>query len=332
MLFSSAFKFAHEAYVLTPEQVSIDKDVFGPNIFESLSDASNLYLFIFITLAAPVLLGLVFFLRSTSFFQRLGRWLDKSTYFVPDIIRVAFGASLILSAANNAVFGPELPLSDFPAPGLLELTMYIAGISLLFGAFIRFFGWLMIIFWCVIFTAEGWYVLTYINYLGEAIAVVLLSNQVFSVDRLRTKWQNKKPLRSLYEQYSMPMSRILFGASLLYAAVSVKFLNPAVSLDVVYRYNLTDYFPLDPMFIVLGAALTELGLAVLFMFGFLRRFISVIFLTFLSLSVAYFGEDIWPHLLLIAFGVGIFLHKPDIWSLDSRLDFKKLTEKLSSSK
>ncbi|OGL36782.1 hypothetical protein A3A68_02465 [Candidatus Saccharibacteria bacterium RIFCSPLOWO2_01_FULL_48_13] len=245
---------------------------------------------------------------------------------------MAFGASLILSAANNSVFGPELPLSDFPAPGLLELTMYVAGISLLFGAFIRFFGWLMIIFWGVVFVSEGWYMLSYINYLGEAIAVVLLSNQIYSVDRLRTKWQNKKPLKSVYEQYSIPVSRILFGASLLYAAVSVKFLNPAVSLDVVYRYNLTDYFPLDPMFIVLGAALTEAGIAVLYMLGFLRRFISVIFLTFLTLSVMYFGEDVWPHLLLVAFGVGIFLHKPDIWSLDSRLDFKKLTKKLPSSK
>lgn len=309
-------KFAHEVYVLTPDQVSNDKSQEGVNLLHALTNRHDLYIFIFITLVLPVVLGLVIFLKMTNPFQKLGKWIDKATIIAPDIIRMAFGASLILSAMNNAVFGPELPLSNFPAPNFLKFALFTIGFALLLGVFTRIFAWLSLILWCFIFAIQGWYILTYANYLGEAIAVILLSSQMISFDSLLAKLRHKKLPKGPFEEFSMPISRVLFGFALLYAAITVKFLNPAVALDVVTRYNLTDYFPFDPLFIVLGAALTELGLAILFMMGFLRRFISVIFLIFLSLSIIYFKESVWPHFLLIGFGVGIFLHKPDIWAVD----------------
>ena len=114
----------------------------------------------------------------------------------------------------------------------------------------------------------------------------------------------------------MPIARILFGLSLLYAAVNVKIFHPALSLDVATSYNLSKFFRLDPEMIVLGAALSEITIALLYIFGFMRRVTSILFIIFVTLSLLYFKEDVWPHYLLLGLAVGIFLHKPDILALD----------------
>jgi uncharacterized membrane protein YphA (DoxX/SURF4 family) len=169
--------------------------------------------------------------------------------------------------------------------------------------------------------------LTYANYLGEAIAIYLLPYQHMSIDFLFTK-KRTQAKRMKFERYSMPIARVLFGFSLLYTALTVKFMDTALSLDVVNHYNLTRFFPFDPLFVVLGAALIELLVSLLIITGFLQRFTSVLFLAVMTLSLIFFKESVWPHYLLIGLGVGVFLHRPDVWSLDTRLaqesQFKKL--------
>lgn len=316
------FRFAHEVYVLTPKQINQDQSQKSTNVLQALANSHNLRLFIFWSLFTLAILGLVLFLKSTKPFQKLGRFIDKATPIAPDIIRIAFGVSLIISAANNAVFGPELPLESFGLSGLLKIALVVAGIGLTLGLLTRYFAWLAILIFIYVFVSQGWYSLTYVNYLGEAIAVILLPRQNISLDALITKLRHKKIPKFRYERYSMPVARILFGFSILYAAINVKFVTSSLSLDVVNRYHLTNYFPFDPLFIVLGAGLIECLIAILFMLGLLQRFNTIFFLTFLTLSIMFFKESVWPHYLLIALAVGIFLHKPDMWALDRYL-FKK---------
>ncbi len=104
-------------------------------------------------------------------------------------------------------------------------------------------------------------------------------------------------------------------------------MDTALSLDVVNRYHLTHYFPFDPLFVVLGAALIEVTVALLYMAGLLQRFTTVIFLVFMSLSLIFFKESVWPHYLLIALGIGIFLHQPDKWALDRYLFRTRIAKK-----
>ncbi len=316
-------RFAHEVYVLTPGQISHDKYKHSPNVFHILSNSHNLRLFIIFLLVTLVTLGFMLFLKSTKVFQKLGKFIDKATVIAPDVIRIAFGVSLIISAKNNAVFGPELPIDSFPLSGLLRIALIVIGIALILGIFIRLFGWLAVLLCIFVFVSKGWYILTYTNYLGEALAVVLLPMQTISIDGLIARLKRTKIPRPKYEQYSMPVARLLFGFSLLYAAVNVKFITSALSLDVVNRYHLTHYFPFDPLFVVLGAGLIEILIAVLYMLGLLQRFNTVFFLIFLTLSLAFFKESVWPHYLLIALGIGIFLHKPDVWALDRYLFAKR---------
>lgn len=319
MLINWVPPFAHEVYVLSPQQISQDERAHSPNVWQALNNPHSLRLFSLGILITLVVLGLAFWLKSTKSLQKLGKFIDKATVFAPDIIRVAFGASLILSASHRALFGPELPLSNFPAPHLLSGVLIMLGLGLSLGIFSRLLALAAAALYCFAFISEGWYMLTYINYLGEALAVVLLPRQNLSLDKLIAKIRRAKIAKSRYEIYSLPITRLLFGFSIIYAAINIKFVTANLSLDVVNRYHLTNYFPFDPMFIVLAAGLIESLIGLLYILGLLQRFNTVFFLIFLSLSLVFFKEDVWPHYLLIALAIGIFLHKPDIWALDGRV-------------
>jgi uncharacterized membrane protein YphA (DoxX/SURF4 family) len=307
--------FGHEVYVLTPNQVT--RGLRGHvNIWQALQSSHNLRLFVLCGLLVLAVLGACTYLKSLRFFQGVGGFIDRATPIAPDIIRIAFGASLLFSLKNQALFGPELPLSGFPLANLLRPLLFLAGIALILGVGIRIFGIIAAAIWVFAFADKGWYMLTYLNYLGEALAVILLSRQLLSVDTLMSRAKKTKQKRGGYERYSMPIARVFFALSLLYAAISVKFIHTALSLDVVNGYHLTRYFPFDPLFVVLGAGLIEILVATLYLVGFLQRFNTLVFLVFMSLSILFFKESVWPHYLLIGLGVGIFLHEPDDFALD----------------
>lgn len=319
MLVNWAPSFAHEVYVLTPSEIVRDQQSTSANVWQALQSSNNLKIFSLGTLLTLVIFGLAFWLKRTKPLQKVGKFTDKATAFAPDIIRVAFGASLIFSATHNALYGPELPLNMFSAPQILKLLLLISGIALIVGLFSRFFAALAGGIYLFAAAEQGWYMLNYINYLGEAIAVVLLPVQNFSLDKLINKARKTKLTKVRFEEYSLPLARVLFGFSILYAAVNVKFVTTNLSLDVVNKYELTRYLHFDPLFIVLGALLIESLIGLLYMFGLFNRFNSIFFLFFLILSINFFNEDVWPHYLLIALAIGIFMHKPDKFTLDRKL-------------
>jgi len=313
-------RFAHEVYVLDRHEIAGATRETSIHILDTLKLPGNLGLFLIYAGSIGLMLMLVLFLKSLSNFQKAGKFIDKSTRFVPDFIRIVFGASLIFSATYNSMFGPELPLSIFPAPNFLKGLMFILGGALILGIATRALGALAAGLWLFTLVDQGWYMLTYINYFGEALALVLLPRQVFSLDRVWSKWHQTKPSTFLAsEDWAMPVARLLLGFSVLYAAVNVKFVTSALSLDVVNSYDLTRYFHFDPLFIVLGAGFVEALIAVLYLLGLAQRFNSIIFIAFMTISIVFFKETVWPHYLLIGLAIGIFLHRPDKLALDRYL-------------
>lgn len=318
--------FGHEVYVLTPEQIN----QLWPeplNVWQVLSAPHNRTIILLGSSVGLLAFGLALFIKSRDFAKRFGRLIDKSTIIAPDVIRIAFGLALILSGMEKALFGPELPLSLFPLAAVLKPLLIVLGGLLILGIANRLMAAVSIGVYLLAFVDQGWYMLNYINYLGEAIAVYLLPNQFLSVDGWWKRRQSPKYQPSIFsEKYSLPIARILFGLSLMFAAIQVKIFHPALSYQVVNQYHLTSYFPFDPLMVVLGAALVEILIGVLYMLGLLNRANSVFFMTFLILSIIFFKEDVWPHYLLIGLGLGLFLHRPDRLALDSRL-FKATTKK-----
>lgn len=318
-LFGFVPSFAHEVYVLTPHEIKTDYNTQASNPLQALASSHNKLLFALFFLLIGGIIGISIFLKSKNFFKRVGGYLDKTTIIAPDLIRIAFGVSLILSASHKAVFGPELPIDSFPFSSLLNGVLILLGVVFIFGIFSRMFASLAILVWLFFFANTGWYALNYINYLGEAIAIFLLPKQTLTIDNVFSSRFGKVSRFTRWEQYSMPATRILFGFSLFYTAISIKFLSPALPLDVVGRYHLTNYFAFDPLFVVLGAGLIEMLIATLYMLGLLQRLNTVFFLIFITLSLLFFKESVWPHYLLIALGIGIFLHRPDKMAADKYL-------------
>lgn len=307
--------FGHEVYVLSPGEIKADEHEHAVNVWHALASSHDLHIFIAYVVGTILFLSLALALKRTELFQRIGKFIDRATVFAPDFIRIVFGASLIFSARHHAVFGPELPMGSFSFHQALPPLLYISGVLLILGVGTRIFAALIALFWLFTLADKGWYMLTYMNYLGEALALILLPRQNFGLDRFLYRGKVKK---TGYEKWSMPAARILFGASLLYTAINVKFVTSNLSLDVVHRYDLQRYFHYDPLLIVLGAGMVEILIAVLYMLGFLQRLNSLIFIGFLVLSISFFKESVWPHYLLLALAIGIFAHKPDALSLDSK--------------
>lgn len=319
--------FGHEVYVLSPSEISRDEHQQGADVWHALASAHDRSIFIAYSLGVVVGVVVLLYLKRQRLFKRIGKLIDKGTVFAPDFIRVVFGLSLIFAARHQAVFGPELPIDSFSFHILIAPFLYIVGVLTVLGIATRWLGIAASLFWLFTFIDRGWYMLTYANYLGEALALVFLPRQNFSLDKLLTK-PSAKLMK--YEQWSMPVARILFGFSLFYTALNVKFAASALPLDVVHRYDLQRYFHYDPMLIVLGAALVEILIAALYMLGFLQRVNSLIFIAFITLSISFFKEEVWPHYLLLALAVGIFIHAPDLLSLDSRISAR--TDKRTAKK
>lgn len=308
-------QFAHEVYVLSQDKIDTGMSDRSANMFTTLSSGANVRLFILFSLVITALFAAAFYLKSLPVFRRLGASIDKSSMWALVLIRIAFGVSLLFSVANSAVYGPELPLASFPLATALGTVMAVSGVALVVGFQVRFFAVLAALVWVFALIVKGPYLLTYVNYFGEALALILLPVQKLSIDA----WRKKTARPSRFAAYSVPVARILFAASILYTAITIKFAATALTLDVAVDYELSRYFPFEPMFIVLGASFIEVLVGLLFLFGFLQRFTSAVFLIVMVLSVIFFKESVWPHLLIIALGIGMFMHKPDIWTIDSRL-------------
>lgn len=332
MLIQAPILFAHEVYVLTQDKIDAGQNSTEVGIWKALHNAHNIELFIFFAALIAAILALAAYLKYRGTFDAVGAWLDKRSNWAIALIRMAFGASLIVSATNNALYGPELPLHSFAGGAGIKIILLVSGAALLLGVATRLFAIIAGAVWFYALLLKGPYMFTYSNYIGEAIALVFLPLTVLSVDDWLVKAKIMKKRVYAYAEYSFPVARVLFAFSLLYTALTIKFTHTLLTLDVVNDYHLTRYFPFEPLFIVLGAALIEVLVAVTFMLGFLQRFTTIIFLFVMTLSLLFFKESVWPHYLLIALGIGMLVHKPDKFTLDSKLFVhkKKPAKKIKS--
>src|SRR5690348_15857009 len=124
-------------------------------------------------------------------------------------------------------------------------------------------------------------------------------SRTFSLDKLifKTKiWAEK------YRDYEVELSRITYGVSVIYPAVTFKLLHPEVIIDIVNKYNLTQFhwlFPRDPLLVSLGSGLAQVVVGLCLILGFETRLNTLITFVLMSLSVIFFKEAVWPHYILL---------------------------------
>jgi len=307
--------FAHEVYVLTKEQFAEGLKNQGLRALTALESPENLLIFIKISLAILLLLILNFFFQRSRIGKKLDRRLERLVRFGPLLVRLAIAFSFLFSALDGKFLGPELSLGMMPFSSILRVALFVASFFLAFGIWTELAALLAFLVFTIGAYTFHWYLLTYLNYLGEILVLFLFGSRNWSLDYyLFGPLKRFKKLRN----YETMILRVFYGVGIAYAAISVKFLHPILTVTVVKLYNLTRFhwlFPSDPLLVTLGAALVEFLIGVFLILGFEVRLTVFVSLVYLTLSLMYFREAMWPHLILYGISLNLLV-SPEQFTLD----------------
>jgi len=318
--------FAHEVYVLDPATIAHDVSMNGPNPLSLI--VTDFHQFILWAMIGVITISAVFLISITrAVEQALDPLLMRAKKYAPFVARITLGLSLLASAYYNGLFGPELALSvvfgHFAV--LARVILFVIGFCITLGLFIRESTFVALVLYLVAVIMFHTYMLTYINYLGEIVLNMFLGGGLWSLDKYFGHGQGISLAKKL-EPYAFPILRVLFGVALIYASWYAKLFHSLLALNVVTQYHLTNYFHFAPLFIVLGAMIVETLFGLFYVLGFEVRFTALFFSGFLILSLCFFGEVVWPHLILLGVNLVFLLHGYDKYSLTGRFFEKNRRE------
>jgi uncharacterized membrane protein YphA (DoxX/SURF4 family) len=316
---------AHEVYVLTPQEIAQAVSRTSPNPFGAIPGQELLFLIWGTITAVAFLLTLT--ASVTPLFERVfDPFLYRLKKYAPFIGRLTFGISVLASGYFGDFFGPELPVTQVFSPGMahaISIILMIAGVLICLGFMTRIMAFLGLCLFAVTVVAFHAYMLTYVNYLGEMLLFFILGGGKWSMDRaipaLASIENLFKPIAQVLERYSFLILRVLFGTAVFFASFYAKFLHSNLALDTVRDYSLTNYFHFTPLFLVLGAFIVEALLGLCFALGFEVRLAALVFTFFLTLSILFFGEAVWPHIILFGVNITLFFHGYDKYTLEKAI-------------
>lgn len=315
---------AHEAYVL------------DQNFFWSImhgGDSMRVLLAVFhntedmkvtIEIAGAVIALLIanFLFRRTAHGRKVNDFPTRFSRFGPQFVRIAVASAFFFGARSMSFLGPELHMADMPWPHLMQLGLYTASAMILVGFLTELAALIALVIFSIGFFTFGTYLITYLNYLGEIVALFLFGERMWSLDGVmfgaRSRFRKLAPYRTT-------IIRVFYGAALLWAAVTVKLLHPELTIQVVTQWNLTRFhwlFPHDPLLVTLGAGIVEALIGIFIIVGFEMRMTILISLFYITLSLLYFRELVWPHIMLYGISFSLLV-EPERFTIDSLLFGKK---------
>ena len=318
---------AHEVYVLQPGQIATD--ISEPPFDMVATLMTNLHQVIFWAFIGFVLVSTVFFMsifrlfetRSHPFFMRIRPYAST-------VARVTVGLGFIAGGYFGATYGPELPLAiSFGGNAhLVSLALSIIGVLMVVGFWARAAAIAALALFLTSIYQHGIYMLTYINYLGEIIVLLIIGSHRASIHSLtgwsETFYASFQRLAERMKSLAFPILRVCFGVSLIYSSVYAKIIHNNLALQVAslplagHAHGLAYYFGFEPHFMVLGAAIIEIVIGLFFIFGIEIRWTSIFLLFWLTLSLWYFQESVWPHVILIGIPIAFIMHGYDKYSIE----------------
>lgn len=327
MLLPFNFALAHEVYVLPSE--TVEAAMSSPSFDMTTTMMNNLGQFVFWGFISFVLVSTIFFISIFHIFEkRLDPFFSRLKSFAPAVARMTVGLGFIAAGYVQASFGPELPLAqNFGSYAhLMSLVLIITGTLIAIGFWARAAAIVGLIVFGISVYQHGFYMLTYASYLGEIIVLLLIGSHRISVHSftgLSEKFHRSYHFFADRLKYlAFPILRVSFGISLLYSSIYAKVLHNNLALQVAslplagHEYSLAYYFGFEPHFLVLGAALIEIMIGLFFIFGVAIRWNSIFLLFWLGMSLWYFGESVWPHIVLIGIPIAFILHGYDKYSIE----------------
>lgn len=325
---------AHEVYVLTPDEI---REGISMTPFSAMGTIfANIDSFALSAFLAVLTVFVIFFASISHALEKAWNpFFAKAKHYGPAVARITIGLSFIAGAYFDAAYGPELPLEGLwgPYAFLARVILFITGVLICVGFYTRIAATIGVLFYLINCYVHGAYMLTYLNYLGELLVLLLIGAHRVGVDRYEPSSMRK--VRSFFDRiakklapYSFLILRVTFGISLLYASLYAKFLHNGLALEVAtlplagHMYGLAHYFNIEPHFLVLGAGIIEVVIALFFTLGIEIRFTALFVEFWVMLSVWWFGEAVWPHIILLGIPLAFILYGYDKYSIEGMF-FKK---------
>ena len=294
----------HEVYVLSSTTVAQSLTMPPLRLFDVImGNMGQFFFWAFISLWA------IFTVFTISLFkpleQKLHRFFNSLRPHAVVVARITLGIAIAASGYFAAFLGPELAFSAV-LPSWLEALARLgfigAGIAIAIGFRAREISLALAVVYAALWIHWGVYMLTYANYFGEMLLIASIGSAFMWLER-----------------YGFLIMRMGFGISLIFSSVYAKLIHAELALQVVHEYTLTQYFPFSPEFIVLGALSIEILLGLFFILGIEIRFASLFLLFWLTLSLLYFGESAWPHIIIAGSAIAIFMRGYDRHTLQLSL-------------
>jgi len=333
-----AIASAHEVYVLTQNEIQHDIKTPGFSWWSVIQ--ADMHHFMFWTFLAILTVLIVFGISILRPVERaLMPTLDRWKRYAPLVARVTVGIAFLAGAWYQAAYGPELPLvATWGAyTPLVAAFLAILGVLLVAGVFVRTAAIGAILLYAVNVYLHGSYMLTYTNYLAEIIVLLLMGaesgRQARGAHAMTALQERLARFAHKARPYAFLILRVGFGFALFYASFYAKFLHDNLALDVAqgtgilptvltHAYTVAQALGFEPHFLVVGAGIVEFVIALFFMLGIEIRFTALFLEVWLALSLWYFGEVVWPHLILIGIPIAFIMYGYDKYSIEGWL-FKK---------
>jgi uncharacterized membrane protein YphA (DoxX/SURF4 family) len=326
------FASAHEVYVLpSGEIIEATHEASFNMVAVAMQQLPEFVLYFIICI---ITVAVVLWISTRPTLKRLAHpVITAAKKYAPFIARVTIGIAFLACAYYQAIFGPELPLASiFGAfSPIVTAVLVVVGIMIILGFYARLAALAALILFCSVVAHRGIYALTYVNYLGEIIVLLILGAGHWSLDTLLAKKTTRAPIwfkkiRDYLAPRSFAILRVLFGVALIFASAYAKIIYNNLALLTVEQYHLDKILGFEPHFLVVGAACVELLIGIFFIIGFELRFTALFFLFWLTLSLIFFGEAVWPHFILIGIPIAYLCYGYDRYSLGWHLSKDKKYE------
>jgi len=319
--------FAHENYVLPTADIDRGMSDWSINVLDALKNPDNILISLYVSIGALVVFGLYYLFFTSRPGIVFDRRIKKLEPLGHVMLRLALAFSFIASAYFNSFLGPEIPLTSLPLGLLLKPVLYIIGALLLVGLFSKIVGAIGLAILILATIVYKDYMITYVNYYGEFIALILYGSMVFSLDSLLLRASR---FAKKFQEWEIPLIRITYGISILYPAITIKLLHPAIILQIVNQYKLNEIswlFPSDPLLISLGTGVTQVALGLLIIIGFETRLNALATFVLYLLSIIFFKEAVWPHYILLALALYLAINNGGEYSIDNLLQKQALKKR-----
>lgn len=308
--------FAHEAYVLPREEFQAGIKINSTNPFGPLVDTSHLQLFLIISVCVALTYFFTVLWSTTSLSQKLDKLIRNLAVLGPLIIRVVISASFFFSALGNVILGPELSLEGIAGGGVIRILLFIISGMIISGFLVEIAAFISLLIFLYITFYFGPYMATYLNYFGEILVLLIFGSRFLSVDRILFGKKLWLKGAEKYKYLEIPIVRVLYGLALIYAGYSIKFQHQILTVEVYNQYHLKQFFHETAQFIAAGAGLSEIMIGAFIVFGFVMRLTVIISLIFITLSLLYFREMVWPHLMLYGISLSLIINSADKFTVD----------------